>query len=136
MWDKLTQEQREKILEESGVAPSNIGVYAALSGSGLIAAIGTSAAIMGFPFYILMAKTVAVAAATFGISVTTTITAISVLAGPIGWTIAGVGAAASLFLIGRADASKTAAFIIQTHIFKVLAMEKSGVDYKKYLLKQ
>lgn len=136
MWDKLTPEQREKILKESGIAPSNAVAYAALSGSGLIAAIGTSAAVMGFSFYIIMAKTVVIAAAGLGVSVTTTISAVSLLAGPVGWAIAGVCATAGLCMIGRADASKTAAFIIQVHIFKVMAMEKSGVDYKKYLLKQ
>jgi len=136
MWDKLTSEEKAQVLKESGVAPSNVGAYAALTGAGLITALGTSAALMGFPFYILMAKTAVVAAsAILGTSAAATISAISILTGPIGWTIAGVAATVGIFLIGRANAAKAAAYIIQVHVFKVMAMEDAKVNYSKYLLR-
>lgn len=135
MWDRLTPEQRKEVLEKSGLSSSNVAGYVTLTGAGMLTAIGTSAALVGFPFYILMAKTVAVAsAAVFGASAATTISAVAFLTGPVGWCIAGAGAVAGSLLIGRADLSKTAAFIVQVHAYKVLALEESEIDYKEKLL--
>ncbi len=137
MWDQLTVEQREQVLKESGVSASKIAGYACLGGAAMLAATATSASLMGFAFYILAAKTIVVAAgAIFGATAATTITAVSVLAGPVGWCIAAVSAAAGLFLIGGKNEATTVAYIVQLHYFKVQAMNNSGIDIKRYLPKE
>ena len=134
MWDQLTIEQREEILKESGVSASEIAGYACLGGAGMLAATATSASLMGFTFYIIAAKTIVVAAgAVFGASAATTISAVSSFVGPVGWCIAGVSAAAGLFLIGGKNEATTVAYIVQLHYFKVRALSNSGIDINQYL---
>ena len=134
MWDQLTIEQREEVLKESGVSASKIAGYACLGGAAMLAATATSASLMGFAFYILAAKTIVVAAgAIFSATAATTITAVSVLAGPVGWCIAAVSAAAGLFLIGGRNEATTVAYIVQLHYFKVQAMSNSGIDINQYI---
>ena len=134
MWDQLTVEQREQVLRESGVSASEIAGYACLGGAAMLAVTATSASLMGFAFYILAAKTIVVAAgAIFGATAATTITAVSALVGPVGWCIAGVSAAAGLFLIGGKNEATTVAYIVQLHYFKVQALNNSGIDIKQYL---
>ena len=134
MWDRLTIEQREEILKESGVSASEIAGYACLGGAGMLAATAASASLMGFTFYIIAAKTIVVAAgAVFGATAATTITAVSTLVGPVGWCIAGVSAAAGLFLIGGKNEATTVAYIVQLHYFKVQALSNSGIDINQYL---
>ena len=134
MWDQLTVEQREQVLKESGVSASKIAGYACLGGAAMLGATATSASLMGFAFYILAAKTIVIAAgAVFGATAATTITAVSILAGPVGWCIAGVSAALGLFLIGGKDEATTVAYIVQLHYLKVQAMNNSKIDVKDYL---
>lgn len=139
VWDKLSVEQRKELVREVGLPEK----YANMSGAVVCATITSTIAAgsiavstMGFAFYILMAKTVAVvAAAVLGIPVTQTITAISVLCGPVGWAIAGISAITGLTLLGRANVAKCASFIIQIHMIKIEALGKSKVDINRYLLK-
>jgi hypothetical protein len=54
---------------------------------------------MGFGFYIIVAKTIASAAAfLFGVNVATTIATVAMLCGPIGWTIAGATLLSSIVI--------------------------------------
>lgn len=137
MWDKLTPAQRQEVLKEANLDNK----YAAMSGAAVCAAIsatliagGVASATMGFAFYMLMAKTVVVLATSLGIgSAAGTISAISILCGPIGWLIAGGTAITAAILLGRADVNKCAAAIVQLHVFKVTAMTKSNVDVGQYL---
>ena len=135
LWDKLSQEQKQKILEESGLSPSDAAGYATLSAAALVSSLGIASAAMGFTFYIIVAKTVVVVAAFFGVSAATTITAVAALCGPIGWVIAGVSAVAGALLIGGPNAMKTAAFVVALHAIKANAMQKSGIDISQYILK-
>ena len=137
MWDKLSESERAKILAEAGLDHN----WAKLSGASVCAAIsatlatgGVAAATMGFAFYILMAKTLVVIAAMVGIPAATTISVVSVLCGPVGWVIAGASAVTAGVLIGQANVSKCAALIVQIHVFKINAMQKSGCNLKQYLL--
>ena len=57
-------------------------------------------------------------------------TAIGVLAGPIGWAIAGLATLGGIALAGRADLQKTTAFIAQIHALKVEALMAAGVREK------
>ena len=134
MWDKLTEDERKQVLTDSGLDPVKAAGMVSMSGAAVIAGMGTMAAMGGFTFYILMAKTVAVIAAAVGIPVTTTITVISVMCGPIGWGVAAVAAVTGAAMIwGGADIQKMAGFIVQNHMLKINAMQKAGIDPDKYI---
>lgn len=135
LWEKLTKEQREKVLKDAGLEPSQVTSYSALTASALLAAMGTTSVLLGFTFYIIVAKTLVVVAAAIGIPAATTISVVAMLCGPIGWVIAGTSAVIGLLLLGQPNAMKTAAFIIALHSIKATAMAKSGVDISKYVLK-
>jgi len=135
LWDKLTKEQKAKVLKDAGLEPSQVASYSTLTASALLATMATTSVLMGFPFYIMVAQTLAVVLATLGVSVTTTISVVAMLCGPIGWVIAGTSAVIGLLLLGQPNAKKTAAFVIALHSIKATAMAKSGVDISKYVLK-
>ena len=135
LWDKLTQEQKEKILKDAGLEPSQVTSYSTLTASALLAAMGTTSALLGFTFYIIVAKTLVVVMAALGIPAAATISAVAMLCGPIGWIIAGTSAVIGLLLLGQPNAMKTAAFVIALHSIKATAMARSGVDVSKYVLK-
>jgi len=139
---KLSLEEREKALKEIGMTSADASKIAGLisAGSGAaLAALAVTEAYTGFAFYIMTAKLLAGPLAhlvgSFGVS-STVVTTVSVFCGPVGWTIAGVTLAggAGLFF-GTADVQRTAAFIVQVHYLKVGAMEKSGINVNKYILK-
>lgn len=133
VWDKMTPEQKEKVLKEAGLEPSQIPGIVALTSAGVIAAAGTTAALMGFGFYIIVAKTLVVWAAAVGVTAATTVSAVSLLCGPIGWCVAGIAAVGGLVLLGGANVHKTAAAIIAIHAIKATALTKSGIDVTQYL---
>ena len=135
LWDKLSVEERRQILAESGIEPNNAAAYSTMTAAVLLGSLGATAVIAGFPFYIIVAKTVVVAAAAvFGASAATTITGVSILCGPIGWTVAGIAAVTSAILFGGPNVAKTAAFIVALHSIKANAMQKSGIDIAPYVL--
>ncbi len=134
MWDRLSEEQRKQVLLESGMDSTQASGIVSMSGAAVLAGMGTMAAMGGFAFYILMAKTVVVIAAVLGIPAATTITAISVMCGPIGWGVAAVAAVAGAAMVwGGADVQKMAGFIVQTHMYKVNAMQSAGINPDKYI---
>lgn len=135
LWDKLTPEQKTKILKEAGLESSKATALSALTASAMLVSLGTASALMGFAFYIIVAKTIVVVAASVGITAATTISAVAMLCGPIGWIVAGTSAVIGLLLLGQPNAMKTAAFVIALHSIKATAMAKSGVDVSKYVLK-
>ena len=136
LWDKLSQEQRKQVLQKAGIDSSNVAGYASLTAAGLLATLGTTAAIMGFPFYIIVAETIVVAAAAlFGASAATTIGVVATLCGPIGWGIAAIAAAGGAILLGGPDVTKTASFIVAFHVMKVEGMKYAGFEIAPYLLK-
>lgn len=137
MWDRLPESERIKLLDEANLdhkfaKTSGAAVCVAISTT--LAAGGVAAAAMGFAFYILMAKTTVVFMASLGVLAPTTISAISLLCGPVGWCIAAGTAVTAAVLTGQANVQKCAAMVVQIHMTKIDAMRKSGVNYEQYLL--
>lgn len=137
MWDKLSENERTEVLKEAGLdhnlaKQSGAAVCTAISAT--LATGGVAAAAMGFSFYILMAKTVVVVAAMVGIPASATISAISVLCGPVGWVIAAVSAITAGVLVGQANITKCVAMIVQVHMFKINALGKSRCSLEQYLV--
>ena len=136
MWEKMSPEQRKKVLIDSGIDPVHAAGMVSMGGAAVIAGLSTMAAMGGFTFYILMAKTVVVIASLVGVPAATTISAISVMCGPVGWGIAAVAVVAGVFMIwGGADMQQMAGFVVQTHLLKVNALQKSKIDPDKYIWK-
>ena len=134
IWDKLTPEQRKKILEaidKQGDIKDKAGIALA-SGSVALAALSVTVSFAGFAFYTTMSLFTAETASLLGLTSlpfagymgasTTT----AVLTGPVGWTIAGLAMLGSTILLGRANYAKTAAFVTQLHLIKIDALRKSG----------
>lgn len=137
MWDKLSVEQRKTLLKDAGFSSSDIPGIAAVGGGAAVLALGAAANLAGFSFYILMAKTlVPVVSAITGATAATTITAVSVLCGPVGWAIGGCCLVGGSLAVGRADVDRTTAFVVQVHLIKIDAMKKSGIDCQDYFLKR
>ena len=140
MWDRLSVEDRAKVLKDAGMPEEWKNMSGAVVCTTIAAGITTAsiaAATMGFAFYILMAKTVAVlAAALGGITVTTTISTIAILCGPVGWIIGGTSLLGAAFFIGQADVSRCAAFIVRIHLTKIEALGKANVNISPYILQE
>lgn len=139
-WDKLNKQQRLELLERidpKGEIPEETGkdaeALAALGGSAAIATLSKTVAFYGFGFYTAMSKTIAFAAGIFGLTLpfgvyTSASTIVSVLAGPVGWLLAGVLAVLGAALFGSANVQKAANFILQVHLLKVAALKAKGVS--------
>ncbi len=133
IWDKLTPDQRKKILEaidKQGDIKDKAGIALA-GGSVALAALSATAYFAGFAFYTSISAFTFEAAGLLGITLPfagyagASATA-AVLTGPVGWTIAGLALLGSTILLGRANYAKTAAFVTQLHLIKVDALKKSG----------
>jgi hypothetical protein len=137
LWDKLNAQQRQDLLvkiDPNGSIKDKAAV-AALGGAGAMAALSTTVAFSGFAFYTAMSAAIAAVAAAMGVTLpfaayAGAATAVGVLAGPIGWAIAGVAALGGIALAGRADFQKTTAFVAQIHALKVEALMAAGVREK------
>ena len=137
MWDNLSEEEREKVLNEAGYKSSAVSGIITMSGGAALAALCATEAISGFAFYIVVAKTLTAAAgAVFGASAATTVSTIAIFCGPVGWAIAGVALTGGALLVGRADVERSIAFIVQIHYLKIDALKKLGVDPAKYYLEE
>jgi uncharacterized protein YaaW (UPF0174 family) len=131
MWDKLTPEQRLKILKDmdKNNTLDRVGI-ASMSGAGAIAALSTTVYLSGFAFYTTMSSVIAAIGGFFGVTLpfsaylTSSVT-VALLSGPVGWGIAAVAAAGGCWLIGGADIQTTSAFIIQIHYTKMEALSLS-----------
>lgn len=101
-WDKLTIEQREKVIKNSELdrlSENQKRAMIAESGLRLISIVSTTAYFTGFAFYTTMSSIMFATASALGVALPisaylTASTAVGILTGPIGWaalTMAGIG---------------------------------------------
>jgi uncharacterized protein YaaW (UPF0174 family) len=135
LWDKLTPEKRQELLEKIDLsnAVADKTASAAKTGAELIVATDAAVYFTGFAFYTTMSTMISEEAAFYGVELpfaayTGASSLVAFLTGPVGWTIAGALALAGVALAGRADPKKTLAFVIQLHLLKVAALAAAGVD--------
>lgn len=118
IWDKLTPEQRSKILTDldKGDKIQDKAGIALASGATALATLSTTVYFAGFAFYTTMSSVIFATAGFFGITLpftayTGAASTVAVLSGPVGWAIASLAALGSLIFIGRANHAKVAAFV-------------------------
>ncbi|RMG03068.1 MAG: hypothetical protein D6741_02790 [Planctomycetota bacterium] len=135
LWDKLDKEGRLKVLEaieqKTGTTIGDKVAIASLGGAGALAALSATVAFSGFAFYTTMSVVISTAAGLLGITLpfaayTGASTTVAVLAGPVGWFVAGTLAVAGIIYLTRANYRKSAAFILTLHILKAQAYHDSG----------
>lgn len=142
LWDSLTYDQRLELLaeidEESSIADK--AAIASLGGSAALAALSATVYFTGFAFYATMSTVMFTVAGFFGVTLpfaayAGTSTLIAVLSGPIGWALLTIGAVSGIALLGRANVSKTTAFVLQVHMLKVerILAEDQEWRFRKYL---
>lgn len=132
IWDKLTPEQRRKILDQVDPVGDSVDKAALALAGGAAALLTLSATVLfiGFTFYTTLSTVIFSSAGFFGLTLpfgayVGSSAAVSILAGPIGWVIAGMAALTSVALFGKANVTNTAAFIAQTHLIKVQSLRNS-----------
>jgi uncharacterized protein YaaW (UPF0174 family) len=133
-WDKLDYTQRMKVLgdiEQKNGALKNKAAIALMGGTTALGALSVTVATTGFAFYSSISVAIFTVAELLGVTLpftayTTTSSTIAAFTGPVGWTLLALGAAGLAALVGAPSESKTAAFIVQLHLIKVDALEKSG----------
>ncbi|MEZ4731397.1 MAG: hypothetical protein R3E79_30125 [Caldilineaceae bacterium] len=134
----MSVEQRQELLNKidpNGKIKDKAAI-AALTGSGAIAVLSTSVAFSGFAFYTSMSVAISTVAGFFGLTLpfaayTGASSVVAFLSGPVGWAIAGIAALGGIALAGRANVTKTSAFISQIHALKVAALIEAGIPEKE-----
>ena len=137
LWDKLNPQQRQDLLvkiDPNGSIKDKAAIAAGTTAAAMTT-LSATVAFSGFAFYTAMSATIAAVATAMGVTLpfaayAGAATAIGVLAGPIGWAIAGLATLGGIALAGRADLQKTTAFIAQIHALKVEALMAAGVREK------
>lgn len=132
IWDKLTADQRRQILtsiDKEGAIKDKAGI-ASLGGAAALAALSATVYFTGFAFYTSMSTAICAAAGFFGVTLpfaayTGASSTVAALSGPVGWAILGLAALGSVIIFGRANATKTAAFVTQMHLLKVQSLKNS-----------
>lgn len=135
LWDKLNEEQRKQLLAQldpSGLIKDVTGTVA-LGGSAALAVLSATVSISGFAFYTAMSVAISQLATAFGITLgmgayTGMSSLVAFLAGPAGWAIAAVAAAAGLAVAGRADLQATTAAVLQIHLIKVARLKQHAPE--------
>jgi uncharacterized protein YaaW (UPF0174 family) len=126
IWDKLSIEERKELLDrierETGIIP-NKGAIISMSGAGAIAALSATVALAGFKFYVMLTVTIHAVAAFLGLTLPfivyqTATSTIALLAGPVGWLIAGILSTAGVFFLASAEEEEVSAFIMTVHTIK------------------
>jgi uncharacterized protein YaaW (UPF0174 family) len=133
-WEKLTLEQRQKLLNEidkDGKIVNKASIIL-LSGSAAIASLSTAVSLSGFAFYMTMSSAIKAAASFIGLTLPfaayqTTTATVSILSGPIGWACVGAATLGAAFFAGRPNYGKLAGVILQIHLLKIEALEKAGL---------
>lgn len=134
IWDKLTPEQRTKVLKDVDPDRSlkDPAAIALMGGTAAAGALSATAMLSGFAFYTTMSSFIASSAALLGLTVpfagyVTASTVVGFLASnPIGWAILGLGALVSLAWIGGASEQKSAAFVCQINALRAAAWMGAG----------
>ncbi len=133
IWDKLSEEQRLRVLFEtaqhSGISgPLGAAGLASAGGATALAGLTAARVALGFKLYRMLSSFICAAGKLLGLTFpmtvyTTASTTLAILTGPVGWTILGLGALASMAMIGRANAHKTAAVITAIHLIKAQTLQ-------------
>ena len=128
IWDELTEEQRKELLSkierETNTVFSNKAAIAQLSGAAAIGTLSATVAFSGFAFYTTMSTVIATVTGWLGLTLpfvayTSASSAVSALAGPPGWIIAGVLLAGSGVALCWPDSDSTTRFVMVLHAIKV-----------------
>ena len=134
IWDKLSPEQRAKLLDDVDPSGSKVAGRAALvvaSGSAAAAVLSTTALLSGFAFYTTMSAVISSSAALLGVTLpfaaySGASATVGVLTGPIGWSLMAVGGLAALVWYAGADAQKSAAIVAQINTLRARAWQAAG----------
>jgi uncharacterized protein YaaW (UPF0174 family) len=134
LWDKLTPKQRTELLsriEQQDKIKDKAGLALA-GGAVALAALSTTVYFAGSAFYLTMSTVIYSAAGFFGATIPfsaymASSSTVATLSGPVGWAIFGIAATGAVLFLGRADRMKSAAFVTQLHMIKVMALNESGM---------
>ena len=135
LWDKLTPQQRKELLDklekQIGQPIPNKAAIALMGGGAALAALGATVTLTGFAFYTTMSVVISGVAAIFGITLpfgvyTTASSAVAVLAGPVGWILAGGALLGGLIWAQWPSVDRTASFIMALHVLKAHAFHEAG----------
>ncbi len=132
LWDKLTVEQRTALLTQiesnSNSTIHNKLAIAGMSGAAAIAALSATVAFTGFAFYTTLSTTIATVAGLVGVTVPfagymAASSGAALLAGPIGWVIAGGALAAGGIAMGWREVDTVTNFVITVNAIKTKYLE-------------
>ncbi len=132
LWNKLTVEERTALLTQIET-DSNSTIHdklaiAGMSGAAAIAALSTTVAFTGFAFYTTLSTTIATVAGIAGVTVPfagymAASSGAALLAGPVGWVIAGGALAASGIAMGWREVDTVTNFVITVNAIKTKYLE-------------
>ena len=133
VWDKLSPEQRTKILEAmdpTGLV-TNRAALALATGTVAVAALASVNLFAGFALYAAMGVFMKAVAVMLGITIpfsvyTGTSATMAFLSGPFGWSLIAIGSVFSLAWLGAADVQKCIAFVCQIHALRAASWEADG----------
>jgi hypothetical protein len=136
LWNRLTPEERKELLDrlekELGKTIPNKAAIALMGGGAVLAALGVTVSLAGFAFYTTMSVIIYTIGAIFGITFpfavyTTASSLVAVLAGPIGWILAGAAILGGIVWAQLPSVDKTASFIMALHFLKAQAFHEAGL---------
>lgn len=137
IWDDLTEQQRQELLSkierETNSVFSNKAAIAQMSGVAAIGALSGTVAFTGFAFYTTMSTVIATVTGWLGLTLpfvayTSASSAVSALAGPPGWIIAGVLLAGSGVALCWPDSDSTTRFVMVLHSIKVSRVKSFNLE--------
>ncbi len=140
IWDKLTPAQREELLkrieQETNSQIANKAGIVLMGGGAAVAALGATVAFAGFAFYTTMSVVMCTVAGWFGITLPFAAymgasSTVAVLAGPIGWCIAGGAIAGGAIYTALPSPDQTAAFVLTLHCIKAQKLEQQKQQQQK-----
>lgn len=142
IWDQLTEAQRNELLskieKDTNSIFTNKAAIAGMSGAAAIGALSTTVAFTGFAFYTTMSTVIATVGAWVGVTLpfvvyTTSSSAVSALAGPPGWIIAGVLLAAGTGVaLCWPESDPVTKFVMVVHSIKVSRLKSFNLEKETY----
>jgi hypothetical protein len=135
LWDSLDESRRKELLatiDTTGRIQDHAGV-AALGGSAALGVLSATTYFSGFAFYTTMSTVMSTIAGWAGVTLpfaayTGASSIAAFLSGPVGWALLALGGAVGAAMLGRANWSKTMAFIIQLHSLKAASRHLAGLE--------
>lgn len=131
-WDKLTAEQREKVIKNSELNKLSASQKTAIilgSGTTLLSVVSTTFLLSGFAFYPTVSSVICATAGVIGLTVPFSVymgtsTAIGFLTGPVGWAALAVGGIGTALLATGANPQKLTEKIMVIHMLKAKSIMK------------